>query len=546
MITATRAARAAADRSGTGSLTRSASAARDGRSTPHCPQHRRARRSAEIDSDMTSCGARHHARHGRAHRRCRRRRPAGPGLPMLLGLGAAVGIGARPARRLGAARLRPDRALRRRRGTRAARTRARHAAPGPAGRGRRPRCSPAAGSPRSTARWPSGSPTTRRSPQRRRLLVVAPRGGIVTTAAAAVNLSASFAEMGRDVLLVEADLRTPTLTERLRTADGVRPGWARAPAARRRRLAHRPPGPHRRRRVRALRPGTRHTGCATSPRALTSAGRHPADRPGRGPGRRRRRARARRALLRGRDRAGRPGRRRAGRLRPARGAPRRPGTGARTRRRRRRRPARRGPALPWRGRGRRPTRQPADSGPRARPAASRRSGPAAPVYDDGEDAPRARGGRGHHRAAHRGPGGPSKSTPRTGDRTYASRPTAGDPTGRAVLRRRPGRGRAHQHRGARRRRPARPAHRRSPSSRWSTWSSPSLLGLAGAYVGQALVLERGATACRRTACRSAVAFTCGARHCSAASPSPAWRCARPPGGTARALAVLGAGAARAC
>ena len=65
--------------------------------------------------------------------------------------------------------------------------------------------------------------------QRRRLLVVAPRGGILTTVAAAVNLSAAFAEMGKDVLLVEADLRTPTLTEQLRHADGVRPGWARTP-----------------------------------------------------------------------------------------------------------------------------------------------------------------------------------------------------------------------------------------------------------------------------------------------------------------------------
>jgi Mrp family chromosome partitioning ATPase len=65
--------------------------------------------------------------------------------------------------------------------------------------------------------------------QRRRLLVVAPRGSIATTVTAAVNLSAAFAEMGKDVLLVEADLRTPTLTEQLRHADGVRPGWARNP-----------------------------------------------------------------------------------------------------------------------------------------------------------------------------------------------------------------------------------------------------------------------------------------------------------------------------
>ncbi|MFE1095699.1 P-loop NTPase family protein [Streptomyces smyrnaeus] len=44
--------------------------------------------------------------------------------------------------------------------------------------------------------------------------------------------------MGKEVLLLEADLRTPSLTERLRQADGVQPGgvsrpgvagWARAP-----------------------------------------------------------------------------------------------------------------------------------------------------------------------------------------------------------------------------------------------------------------------------------------------------------------------------
>lgn len=65
--------------------------------------------------------------------------------------------------------------------------------------------------------------------QRRRLLVVAPRGSIETPLAASVNLSAAFAEMGMDALLVEADLRTPSLTDQLRHADGVRPGWASAP-----------------------------------------------------------------------------------------------------------------------------------------------------------------------------------------------------------------------------------------------------------------------------------------------------------------------------
>ncbi|PGH50647.1 lipopolysaccharide biosynthesis protein [Streptomyces sp. Ru87] len=65
---------------------------------------------------------------------------------------------------------------------------------------------------------------------RRRLLVVAPRGSIDTAAAVSVNLAASFVEMGREVLLVEADLRTPILAARLRSADGIRPGWARTPA----------------------------------------------------------------------------------------------------------------------------------------------------------------------------------------------------------------------------------------------------------------------------------------------------------------------------
>ncbi|TDC72710.1 lipopolysaccharide biosynthesis protein [Streptomyces hainanensis] len=62
--------------------------------------------------------------------------------------------------------------------------------------------------------------------QRRRLLVVAPRGSIETPLATSVNLTAAFAEMGMDALLVEADLRTPTLSDQLRHADGVRPGWA--------------------------------------------------------------------------------------------------------------------------------------------------------------------------------------------------------------------------------------------------------------------------------------------------------------------------------
>lgn len=69
----------------------------------------------------------------------------------------------------------------------------------------------------------------KRFSDRRRLLVVAPRGTGETSAAVAANLAASFAEMGMEVLLVEADLRTPALSGRLRTADGARPGWARTP-----------------------------------------------------------------------------------------------------------------------------------------------------------------------------------------------------------------------------------------------------------------------------------------------------------------------------
>ncbi|MGW0784570.1 lipopolysaccharide biosynthesis protein [Streptomyces sp. NPDC002913] len=64
--------------------------------------------------------------------------------------------------------------------------------------------------------------------ERRRLLVTAPRGDNSAAAAAAVNLAAAFAEMGRDVLLVEADLRTPSLARELgSSAHEVRPPrWA--------------------------------------------------------------------------------------------------------------------------------------------------------------------------------------------------------------------------------------------------------------------------------------------------------------------------------
>ncbi|MFD3545752.1 lipopolysaccharide biosynthesis protein [Streptomyces sp. NPDC058655] len=64
---------------------------------------------------------------------------------------------------------------------------------------------------------------------RRRLLVVAPRGSSETAAAVAVNLAASFAETGKDVLLIEADLRTPVLASQLPTDAGGRPRWSRTP-----------------------------------------------------------------------------------------------------------------------------------------------------------------------------------------------------------------------------------------------------------------------------------------------------------------------------
>ncbi|MER5613813.1 lipopolysaccharide biosynthesis protein [Streptomyces sp. NPDC002215] len=63
--------------------------------------------------------------------------------------------------------------------------------------------------------------------ERRRLLVTAPRGDGAAAAAAAANLAAAFAEMGRDVILVEADLRTPALAGDLGpAAQGSRPRWA--------------------------------------------------------------------------------------------------------------------------------------------------------------------------------------------------------------------------------------------------------------------------------------------------------------------------------
>ncbi|MGI5352124.1 lipopolysaccharide biosynthesis protein [Streptomyces sp. CA-250714] len=162
--------------------------------------------------------------------------PAGPGLPLMLGLGAAVGVG------LGLlaawVRLVFDPAVR----TPGDVVRALHAPVlgtlphGRRGSGKRPeRRSPSrslladgrlAEEYRSVAFRLAYDETFAR---RRRVLVVPPRGSIGTALAASVNLSASFAEMGKEVLLLEADLRTPSLTERLQQADGVQPGWARAP-----------------------------------------------------------------------------------------------------------------------------------------------------------------------------------------------------------------------------------------------------------------------------------------------------------------------------
>ncbi|MFF8387656.1 lipopolysaccharide biosynthesis protein [Streptomyces kanasensis] len=60
---------------------------------------------------------------------------------------------------------------------------------------------------------------------RRRLLVAAPRGSSRTAAAVAVNLAASFAETGKRVLIVEAELRRPSLENQLRAREVSRPAW---------------------------------------------------------------------------------------------------------------------------------------------------------------------------------------------------------------------------------------------------------------------------------------------------------------------------------
>ncbi|MGW0820606.1 lipopolysaccharide biosynthesis protein [Streptomyces sp. NPDC002845] len=60
---------------------------------------------------------------------------------------------------------------------------------------------------------------------RRRLLVAAPRGSSRTAAAVAVNLAASFAETGKRVLIVEAELRRPSLEGQLQAREIGRPSW---------------------------------------------------------------------------------------------------------------------------------------------------------------------------------------------------------------------------------------------------------------------------------------------------------------------------------
>jgi Mrp family chromosome partitioning ATPase len=184
-------------------------------------------RIAQIDSDMNKLQALDTTPGQVVSQATPPDQPSGPGLPLLLALGAAVGIGLGMLAAWGRLVFDPTvrssgdvvRALRAPVLGTLPRTR-RGESEGLLAEGR------LAEEYRSVAFRLAYDETFA---QRRRLLVVAPRGGIVTTVAAAVNLSAAFAEMGKDVLLVEADLRTPTLTERLHQADGVRPGWARAP-----------------------------------------------------------------------------------------------------------------------------------------------------------------------------------------------------------------------------------------------------------------------------------------------------------------------------
>ncbi|WP_333768149.1 lipopolysaccharide biosynthesis protein [Streptomyces sp. IBSBF 2435] len=164
--------------------------------------------------------------------------PAGPGLPMMLGLGAVVGV---TLGLLGAwvrlvfdPTVRSDSEVTRALGAPVLgtlpRLRGRGGAGGGNGGGTNGLLAGGRGDGRLAEEYRAIAfrlTHDKRFADRRRVLVVAPRGTGDTPAAVAVNLAASFAEMGMEVLLVEADLRTPALSTRLRTADGARPGWAR-------------------------------------------------------------------------------------------------------------------------------------------------------------------------------------------------------------------------------------------------------------------------------------------------------------------------------
>ncbi|MFD5200580.1 CpsD/CapB family tyrosine-protein kinase [Streptomyces sp. NPDC058375] len=155
--------------------------------------------------------------------------PTGPGLPLLLGLGGVVGLALGLllswVRLVFDPAVRSDRELVRSLGAPLL--------------GTLPRERAAAGSLLAIGRGSSRLAEEYRAvafrlaydpsfAESRRLLVTSPRGDSTAAAAAAANLAAAFAEMGRDVLLVEADLRTPSLARDLGSAGHeVRPPrWA--------------------------------------------------------------------------------------------------------------------------------------------------------------------------------------------------------------------------------------------------------------------------------------------------------------------------------
>ncbi|MYX17243.1 lipopolysaccharide biosynthesis protein [Streptomyces sp. SID8374] len=155
--------------------------------------------------------------------------PTGPGLPLLLGLGGVVGLAL--GLLLSWVRLVFDPAVRS--------TRELVRSLGAPLLGTLPRERGAAGTVLAIGRSGSRLAEEYRAvafrlaydpsfAESRRLLVTAPRGDNEEAAAAAANLAAAFAEMGRDVLLVEADLRTPSLARALGSAaHEVRPPrWA--------------------------------------------------------------------------------------------------------------------------------------------------------------------------------------------------------------------------------------------------------------------------------------------------------------------------------